>query len=159
MSHVSTTSLIKLAAGELPDDQRRTIEEHLAACPQCRAALEEHRTLRDVLGQWQVETGTPDMWSAIDRRLDDRRRTVIRPAWTTIGRIAAAVVLGVGVGYVGGRMAAQTGAPPRSFTMSVSDEEALGALAFEFIESPSATGLATTVLGLADDESEHGGAP
>ena len=159
MSHVSVTNLIKLAAGELPEDQRRTIEEHIASCSACRAAFEEHRALRDVLGQWQVTAETSDMWPGVDRRLDNRRLTIIRPVWATVGRIAAAVVLGVGVGYVGGRMATHTGTPQQPVAAAVSDEDALSAIAFEFIESPSATGLVPTVLGLADDEPERGETP
>ena len=162
MSHVSKTSLIKLAAGELSDDQRREIEAHLESCAECWEAFEEHRAIRDILGQWQAESDTPDVWPAIDRRLDDWRPVIIRPIWMRVGqlsRIAAAVVLGVGLGYAGGRIAPHGGAASRPVSVVVSEEEALDAIAFHFIESPSATGLFTTVLDLADDTSETGGTP
>lgn len=160
MRHVSETNLIKLAAGELPDDRRREFEAHLESCVECREAFEQHRALRDVLGDWPAEIGAPDQWPAIDQRLDDWRPVIIRPLWTKIGRvsrIAAVIVLGVGTGYLGGRTVASRGGeqPP---VATVTDEEALDALGFHFVESPSATGLFTTVFDLTSDAPEEGDA-
>jgi anti-sigma factor RsiW len=160
MSHMSRTNLIKLAAGELPDDQRREIEAHLESCRECREAFDEHQALREILGQWQVESGAADTWPAIDRRLDEWQPTIIRPVWTKvsrISRIAAAVALGVGLGYAGGRLATHVGAVSHPAPTEVTAEEALDALGFRFIESPSATGLVTTVFELTSDAVEQGG--
>ncbi|MBU0639215.1 MAG: zf-HC2 domain-containing protein [Planctomycetes bacterium] len=150
MSHVSETNLIRLAAAELSDGQRREIEAHLESCAECRKAFEQHRALRAVLGDWQVETDLPDQWPAIDQRLDDWQSATIRPGWTRagrIGRVAAAIVLGVGTGYVGGRILGARGGALQAVPM-VSAEEVLDALGFHFIELPSATGLFTTVSDL-----------
>ena len=160
MNHVSKTDLIKLAAGEFPDDQRREIEAHLESCTECREAFEEHRAIRDILGQWQVEIDAPALWPAIDQRLEDRQPVIIRPVWARairISRIAAVVALGVGLGYGTGRLAGSGNLGQRLVPPTVTAEEALDSLGFHFIESPSATGLFTTVFELTADVPEEGG--
>jgi anti-sigma factor RsiW len=160
MKHIEQTTLIKLVAGELSGDQRRDIEAHLASCDECRAALERQRTVYDVLGDWRLGAVALDQWPAVERRLEDWRPVIIRPIWAQVGRvsrIAAAVIVGVGAGYVGGRLATPNVTPTPTFE-TISDEDALDAVGFAVIESPSATGLFTTVLDLASDAAEQGGA-
>lgn len=160
MSHLDETTLIKLVAGELPDDRRREVEAHLASCEDCRTLLDRHRAVYDILGEWRVDSATPDQWPAIERRLEEWRPVILRPIWAKVGRIsriAAAILVGVGAGYAGGRFATRdvTATPPFE---TISDEDALDAVGFSFIESPSATGLFTTVLDLASDAVEQGDA-
>ncbi len=162
MSHVSESNLIKLAGGELSDGQRREIEDHLKSCRECRAAFEEHQAIRAALRQWQVDAGSRDLWPAIDERLNDWQMVIIRPDWTKVtrvSRVAAAIALGVGLGYGGARFAASGAAGPQPVLPTVSAEEALGTLGFYVVESPSATGLFTTVFDLMADAPEEGGTP
>lgn len=162
MNHVSKANLIKLAAGEPSEDRQREIEEHLKSCSECRAAFEELLTIRNVLDQWQMAIESPDLWPAINQRLDTRQPVIIRPIWTRLGqisRIAAAVVFGIGLGYGGARVVTDGGAESRPVLPTTSPEEALDALGFHFIESPSATGLFLTVFDLANETPEEGGTP
>lgn len=147
MKHVSQTNLIKLAAGELPPEQRREVESHLASCRVCRTAAQQHAVVRDLLGDWAVDAGSRDVWSAIEPKLDEPR--IIRPAWGRVyrlGRVAAVVVLGVGLGYGAGRlMGARPSAPKPTLPVANADE-ALAKLGFDAIESPSATGLFLAIV-------------
>ncbi len=160
MEHVSETNLIKLSTGALSDVQRANIEAHLESCAECRAAFAKQRAVRDILGQWQV-TGDSDLWPAVDRRLDERLPIISHPLRSTalsVGRVAAVVLVGLGLGHLAGRAVPRDTATPPAGAVTVSEQEALEALLFHVIESPSATGLATTVFDLVDEAPEQGGA-
>lgn len=142
MIHVSQTNLIKLAAGELPPDERREAEQHIAACDACGRAFDGVRDVHRLLGDWPVNATGRDAWPAVESSLRDP--IVIRPAWSwtlRLSRIAAVIVLGTGVGYAAGTLAKPTPAATSGEANNVAPDEALTALGFDAIESPSATGL------------------
>ena len=57
--------------GELDPDQRRGIEFHLAACAECRGALDELKTIRSALATRPVITAPPgDDWTSLMSRID-----------------------------------------------------------------------------------------
>jgi hypothetical protein len=45
--------------GELPDSDRRSLEEHLAACPECRSALAGHRRIEALLSGLRTPQDSP----------------------------------------------------------------------------------------------------
>lgn len=142
MMHISQTNLIRLAAGELPPDERREAERHLDACAPCRQAFEGVRAVGDLLNEWSIDAPSRDTWSGIEQALDDR--TVIRPVWAWVNRLsrmAAVIVLGAGTGYGAGWLAKPRATQLTAELPAASADEALAAVGFEAIESPSATGL------------------
>ena len=57
--------------GELDPDERRGIEFHLAACAECRGALDELKTIRSALATRPVITAPPgDDWTSLMSRID-----------------------------------------------------------------------------------------
>ncbi|MCB9851634.1 MAG: zf-HC2 domain-containing protein [Phycisphaerales bacterium] len=151
--HLSQTSLIRLAAGELPPDEQQEAERHLGACAPCRQAFEGVRDVRDVLSEWSIDCASRDTWEGIERALDDR--AVIRPTWAwgrRLSRIAAAIALGVGTGYGAGWLAKPHGTHLIADLPVASADEALAAVGFDAIESPSATGLFSVMTPESADE-------
>jgi len=58
---------------ELPDAQRAELEQHLQSCPGCTTELEDQRTMwseLDRLGMRSDVNAPPQLWSAIENRLD-----------------------------------------------------------------------------------------
>lgn len=155
--HVSQTNLIKLAAGELPPAETREAERHVASCATCRQALAAQRRVHALLGEWTASASPRDAWPAIEQALDDR--SAIRPAfsWTNrLSRIAAVIVLGAGTGYGAGWLAKPHADRTTADRPAVSAEDALAAVGFEAIESPSATGL-FGVMTLETEVPQHQG--
>ncbi len=154
MNHVSETDLIRLVAGELHEARREALRRHIESCPACRQAFERQQAVAALLGAWTIEAEHPDLWPAIQRRLDSPARPDTLPLRVRIGRItrvAAAVALGVGLGYLSGRIAGDVRQRSRAAVAAVDDEEALRAIDFHVIESTSPAGLYTVVCELANE--------
>ncbi len=160
MKHVSRPELIRLASGELDDGERSEAEAHVEACEACRTALAEVSALRDLLGEWTVDASSRDAWSSIEQRLDapstagsrSRRRWVAGAS-----RIAAAILLGAGVGHTAGRLAQTTDvAEPISMAAAetASDEQAAEELGLYVFDSPTPAGLYAMVHDLTSAAAE-----
>lgn len=79
MSHaMDHATLMRFLDGELDDEERRRVEEHLASCTECRREVAVYRSIGEDLsgggsrehgrpGRGTVETG--GTWQAVDRRL------------------------------------------------------------------------------------------
>ncbi len=160
MEHPSESILIRLAAGELPPEQRAGLNEHVAACAVCRAALEQLNSVRRLLGVWQPDAGAHDVWPALEQRLE--ARGALRVAWVGVhrlSRIAAIVVLGVGLGYGSTRLAQVRYAVAPTEAPRADAGDALAALGFDAIQLTSATGLYAVVDPASAEQDSAGGAP
>ena len=64
--------------GELPADQRQALDEHLAACPQCRALQQEWASFATFMRGQKIESAQPPeaAWADVQRaiRLQGERR-------------------------------------------------------------------------------------
>ncbi len=160
MEHLSESTLIKLAAGELPSEQRAGWDRHIAECAACRAALSELGAVRELLGAWPVEAGARDVWPALQRRLE--QQYVARLVWPRVyrlSRVAAIVVLGVGLGYGSAKLAAVRSAVAPVESSGTGAESSLAGLGFEVIEHTSATGLFAAIDAGSDEAITTEGAP
>ncbi len=150
MEHVRQTQMIRLVAGELADDERAAVERHLAGCGACRAAYESQARTWSVLGEWALPDTPRNLFAGIERKLASRA-VAPRPRWAalrSIGRIAAAVLIGVGVGYATGK--ARAPAPPEApaVVSPAAESEALRVLGLDHVANPSPAGLYGTLLHL-----------
>ncbi|MEP0845915.1 MAG: hypothetical protein HRF50_03730 [Phycisphaerae bacterium] len=143
MRHLQEIELIALASGRAADD---AAQAHLEACEPCRRRFDAVRRTYDALGAWTAEPAAGELWPAVQRRLLHRpafaersgRGRVIR-----LLRVAAAIVIGVGLGHGAGRLwsPARTASSPPATDVGE-------ALALYALENPSPTGL---VMILGDD--------
>jgi len=100
----------ELLDGELRDEERRTLERHLAECAHCRAEYESMRRLTAALSEPPAhDVPREQIWTAVERRLrgEARRRSRQRrfflgggpPPWRPLAS-AAVIVLAIGVGWL-----------------------------------------------------------
>jgi anti-sigma factor RsiW len=90
------------AQGRLPPAGRRRVEEHLAACPSCRAALDEIRFGIRLAGAVPRALAPAALWGSIERALDGGGADVQRPAppaWRR-GLVYAAPLVPLAAGVV-----------------------------------------------------------
>ncbi|WP_018684719.1 anti-sigma factor family protein [Actinokineospora enzanensis] len=105
--------------GALDHDERRTVEEHLAGCPDCRAELAELEEVRDMAGELPAEAllhGPPDDGDLLLARTLRQVRTEAttkRTRTLAITGVAAAVVIAavLGTGVLIGRSTRQVAEP------------------------------------------------
>jgi len=148
MEHVRQTELIQLVAGELATPRRAEVERHLADCAVCRALYAEQQAVWQALEPWQAQGAERDLLAGIAAKLD-APAVVLRSPWSTAGRlarVAAAIVIGVGVGYG----AARQGPGTHSVAVPVAAEDveqaATEALGIRYFED-----LPTGLFGALDD--------
>jgi hypothetical protein len=67
--------------GELDDDTRRQVEQHISGCPDCRTDLEQERSLGRVLGQSASDDPPEEYWGSYNQRVRSRLRGVFGMLW------------------------------------------------------------------------------
>lgn len=167
MGHVREADILALVSGELSDARHREIEAHVSACAACRRVRAETASVHGLLGEWGVDVADRDVWPAIERRLGAPTSVRVPRRWHVVARmsrIAAAVMLGVGLGHAAGRLTWTRGAVEFAATMPASalsaiEHAAADELALYVLESPSSAGLFRTVLELTDASRGEEGMP
>jgi len=157
VDHLSPSQVIAYVGSGLTPADRATCAAHLAACPACVAQVQSQQRLVDVLGDWSSPVGSDaDVAAAVLTRLDASQTLQLRP-WRLAAalRVAAAIVLGVGVGHFGSRWRAAppTANPTPAPTLDVpsaSDEP----LDYALLADPDITGLESAYDAL--DQAEQG---
>ena len=72
-----TARLSALVDGELDGPDRTDVEAHLAACADCRAVVDDLRTLLAGAAAWPTPAPPADLWPGIAARLDARASSVV----------------------------------------------------------------------------------
>ena len=109
-----------LVAGELSDDECKTVLAHMENCPTCRAyyeamaGLEGEDTVPEGFTQRVMDTVRATPQTKVRRR---------RPMWQSVAAMAACAALVVGLGFGSGLMNAPTEAAPESAELSRGVEE------------------------------------
>jgi hypothetical protein len=78
---------------EIDDDERMQLEGHLAGCETCRREVEERRAFSERLGR--------DLNEAFGSAAPAARPVIVRPRRFPWARMAAVILVGVVIGYVG----------------------------------------------------------
>jgi anti-sigma factor RsiW len=167
MRHVSEADLLAFASGELSDAKHREIEAHVSTCAACRRAQAETASVQGLLDEWDVDGADRDAWPAIERRLGEPASVGVPRRWHVVARmsrIAAAVLLGVGLGHAAGRLTWRRGPIELATTTpthatAAFEHAAADELALYVLESPSSAGLFKTVLELTDASRGEEGRP
>jgi len=116
MKHINDNELMEYVAGRLASPQKEQVAEHIASCPECSQRLRQAEILWNSLGQWTVDTSgheiadkitalaEKDMAPGAENKKTDaapivRRPLVYRPFFSAVLRVAASILIAVGVGY------------------------------------------------------------
>jgi len=116
------------ATGDLPADDRRRLDAHLAACPACREAADAYRAAAAEVRASAGPTVVPAdalarvRSAAAEAVRAERRRTRRRRAVQVAAGLAAAVVLGIGIGYLGDALSGPSSPPSGHGTPAVPGE-------------------------------------
>ncbi len=140
MQHLDDMQIIRLVAGDLLPGEADTFWSHIADCPDCARRVGEQERLWRGLAVWQAPSEVPDVVGRALRELDRAGRARPR-AWWPVGRIAAGLLLGIGVGHAAGRWAS-AGRPALPELVPVTVAEVVEALGLDV--------LAAAPVGLAD---------
>ncbi len=147
--------------GELSAEEAAVVEEHLAACPQCRAELDDLRRINGALEALGGMAAPADFARRV-RGAADRRRKPIRLFGVVGGRrsralarLAAALVMAAGLWT--GLMAGDSAFRSRDTSDEVDAETAEFELSMDLFSAVPAGSLADVYLTFVD-EAEWGGA-
>lgn len=121
---------------------RREVEEHLAACPECRREAAALRRLLTAAGELPRGIEPPrDLWPGIAERLDERAAPVRTsrpdlwraPWWQQVAAAVVFTLLGAGVASWLGDAASDTGPPVPTATLEAPVGEVAVAAADPFV--------------------------
>jgi anti-sigma factor RsiW len=155
MKHVNDVKMQEYIAGKLTAFEKQEVQKHLAACEECSERRQKAVELWDALGQWEVDTTGHSVADRImslaeQEKLNSIKHDNILKLWKeylpAVLRVAASIIIAVGVGYKLGRYSV-TGTAPKA-AVSTGSPEYLSALSLEWSSE-----LAWFIL----DEQSNGG--
>ncbi len=68
-------------SGELDDDTRRQLEEHISGCPDCRTEIERERSLGRILGESVSDDPPAEYWNDYNGEVRSRIRGAFAMSW------------------------------------------------------------------------------
>ena len=152
MKHADDRDLLALIAGHPPDELRGQVDRHVADCAECRGRLDEMRRVHQLLGEWDVTAGGSDLAPAVVAAARREAPTAAAPAWRrhapALLRVAAALVVGAGLGHLGARALRPAGEGGAGVGGKVEAAAAAQALSLTVFEEASPAGLAESLLGV-----------
>jgi hypothetical protein len=154
MEHVSDIELIGMLGGHLSPERRRAVEAHVAECASCSGRRDEMARTWNALGEWEEGPGQ-DMAPEILRRVSLQPSRVGLWQWPSV-RIAATVLIAVGLGHVAGRFAAssRTDTGGDGAVVRVEDRDVTKALYLEALDGAARPGIAEALLDLPSGSEE-----
>lgn len=139
MEHINEIELIEYVSGKLNALGTEKVREHLEACKECSVRWRKTVEVWDTLGQWSIDTADHDLVGRITALADQAERKqqqtekthVLRTGFLpAVLRIAASIIIAVGVGHKLGRYSV-TGNTPAD-PASQNSPEYLSALSLEW---------------------------
>ncbi len=113
MEHINDIELMDFIAGRLTASRSEEIEKHIAKCSGCSERRQEAEKLWNTLGKWDVDTTSHDIAgrvlasaknSKLNYRQDGQPNIIKGNFWVDVLRIAASVIIAVGVGQKLGKL-------------------------------------------------------
>jgi anti-sigma factor RsiW len=94
--------ILRSLDGRLDERSREDLEEHLGACPSCRKAAAEYRSMLALLREGREEMPLPRFWERLEPRLKEEQKVVPLVLWERLALhaipvFAALVVLAAGL--------------------------------------------------------------
>lgn len=139
MKHINDIEIQKYISGKLSAPENEQVREHLATCQECSDHWRKAVELWDTLGQWDVDTTSHNVAERImalaeQQRLNSNKHDNIlklgKKYLPAVLRVAASIIIAIGVGYKLGRFSV-TGFTPKA-PVSTGSPEYLSALSFEW---------------------------
>ncbi len=114
MKCVNDIEMMEYISGRLTPDKREQVKKHLAECSKCSELFQESSRLWETLGKWNVDTSSHNIadrvMASVRKSVSIEKKTKIhiikRGFWIDALRIAALIVIAVGVGQKLGKISA-----------------------------------------------------
>ena len=152
MMHPSDAQLLDHMERRLPQAESAEVGAHLSACAACQARLASLKAVWEPLGLWSPTLPTPDVTENVLARLSTAKQATPRVfPWPAI-RVAAAILIAVGVGHITGRLTWRS-AP--AVASPVDEAAAASALQLDVLDNSAAN----TLVALLDAPPEPEGGP
>ena len=132
MDHLTDKQLLNMLSQSALDN---ALNKHLADCDSCAQKLQALKEPWDMLGQWTLDAPDVDLTDEVLSRVQGNRPIYLQQPQALI-RIAASIIIGVGVGS----WLAQSVARP------VSDQQVAEAMYLDVLTLNSSTGWTTPLL-------------
>lgn len=120
MEHISDIEMIEYVAGRLRVSRHKEVQEHIAHCRECARCWQEMVQTWDALGEWDVDTVGHEVASSIAALASGAERSeeqgriaqILRRRFLPVAvRVAATIIIAVGVGHRLGKWSASTDVP------------------------------------------------
>ncbi len=120
MKHINEIELTEYVAGKLTASRSEEVREHISACRECSDRWRQAVELWDTLGQWSVDTADHDVAQRITAIAEETERQKGQSEKTNILRvgllpvilrIAASIIITIGVGHKLGKYSVTGSAP------------------------------------------------
>jgi len=154
MEHMPDCDLIELAGGQLDDQRRPAVEEHLLDCAECRERFRQLRRTWLALGDWRVSAAGRDLWPAVEAELVRRRKKAF-PLWRWLLSAAAAILPAAAIGHVVARLGPFGRATTPAGITEADERAAARSLALHALADSSPAGIAHAVLNATPDDGEE----
>jgi len=116
MKHINDNELMEYVAGRLAPPEKEQVAQHIAGCAECAQRVRQEQMLWDSLGEWTVDTSghkiadkivalaEKDLAPAAEDKTPEAAHIVRRPlihrlSFSAVLRVAASILIAVGVGY------------------------------------------------------------
>ena len=139
MEHINDIELMEFIAGRLTASRSEEIEKHIAACPECSGRRQEAEKLWNTLGKWNVDTENRNIAGRVlasaknsqpNPRQYGRQNIIKDDFWMDALRIAASVIIAVGIGQKLGKLS--TGQKTHTVVSSQAEPKYIAALGLEW---------------------------
>ena len=113
MEHLNDSELMEFISGGLATTRSEEVKKHIAECPECSERYREAAKVWDTLGRWDIDTAGHNIAdkilalvkeSQIGREKDQQSHIVKGDFWKDVLRIAALIVIAIGIGQKIGRI-------------------------------------------------------
>jgi hypothetical protein len=132
MDHLTDKQLLRMLNQSTAD---HAVNGHLAGCNSCAQRLQALKAPWDVLGQWTLDAPDVDLTDQVLSRMKGNRPIYLQQPQAMI-RIAASIIIGVGVGSWLGQSVARP----------VSDQQVAEAMYLDVLTLNSSTGWTAPLL-------------
>ena len=132
MDHLTDKQLLNMLTDSAPD---HGLTAHVARCESCADRLKALQDPWEVLGQWTLDTPDIDLTDQVLGKIHGHASIYLRQPRALI-RIAASIIIGVGVGSW----------LERSVARPVSDDQVTEAMYLDVLTLNSSTGLTAPLL-------------
>jgi len=110
MKHINDNELMEYVADRLAPPQKEQVAEHIAGCPDCSQRRRQAQMLWDSLDQWTVDTSGHEIADRVTALAQEHKsvraqmhKTYAPSTYALVLRVAASILIAVGVGYKLGR--------------------------------------------------------